>query len=397
MANTNLSEERTKQLKEAKQELDNLSGIISDILDGKLSQSAAARKLGVAPGYMPRMAKSQFLSKLHKIKGLSTETLKDALLQTVTPYEMLFYCIFGINPKFHGFVLLEEDAENKLKQMVESQLDDKQKQILEKRFGLLGGCCLSYAEVASEYGLTKQQVRNTELYAIRKLRNPSAWQALLPDYDDCFTKLEELSEFRRANEKLLACYKEAQEECRELEEENRLLEKETLTEKEQARLKQIQQEKALRIPLASLGLSTRLRNVLRRNGFYTVGDVMSGTRDELSHLSGMGAATIQELEQAFGNLGLSFVEEKQEKPTLTIVERENGWHAGYVEKDGELKQIFNTGVLFPFKAMQHYTERGYTVKCLGKEDEKEFLSGRKVKHPIDECLWNRPHYWSNWP
>ena len=54
---------------------------------------------------------------------------------------------------------------------------------------------------------------------------------------------------------------------------------------------------------------------------------------------------------------------------LIVLERKNGWYGGY-------EQLFNTKSSCLFDDIKFYTDKGYTVKCLDKTQEYEFMKGR---------------------
>lgn len=68
---------------------------------------------------------------------------------------------------------------------------------------------------------------------------------------------------------------------------------------------------------------------------------------------------------------------QEQKKELVILERSNGWYGGYEQnEDGSFCQVFNTDANLLFMSIRCYTNKGYTVKCLGKESEEEFMAKR---------------------
>lgn len=67
-------------------------------------------------------------------------------------------------------------------------------------------------------------------------------------------------------------------------------------------------------PIESLGLPTRIVNVLRRNGITTVQELISYTYDELlERVSGLGEQSLLQVEERLRELGLSFRKEWREE------------------------------------------------------------------------------------
>lgn len=61
---------------------------------------------------------------------------------------------------------------------------------------------------------------------------------------------------------------------------------------------------------------------------------------------------------------------------LIILERKNGWYGGYEKTKNGYEQLFNTKSSCLFDDIKFYTDKGYTVKCLDKTQEYEFMKGR---------------------
>ena len=53
-----------------------------------------------------------------------------------------------------------------------SQLSDRERKVLEMRFGLNDGQGRTLEEVGSEFGVTRERIRQIEAKALRKLRHP---------------------------------------------------------------------------------------------------------------------------------------------------------------------------------------------------------------------------------
>ena len=64
--------------------------------------------------------------------------------------------------------LLKEQVEDVL-----STLNDREKRVLQLRFGLEDGRSRTLEEVGREFGVTRERIRQIEAKALRKLRHPS--------------------------------------------------------------------------------------------------------------------------------------------------------------------------------------------------------------------------------
>ena len=67
-----------------------------------------------------------------------------------------------------AFSMLREE----LKSALES-LTDRERQVIELRFGLLDGRARTLEEVGKEFNVTRERIRQIEAKALRKLRHPS--------------------------------------------------------------------------------------------------------------------------------------------------------------------------------------------------------------------------------
>jgi RNA polymerase primary sigma factor len=68
---------------------------------------------------------------------------------------------------------LHDDNLHRLIQAVLSGLGPREKEILLKRFGLLDGEVKSLQELSAEYGVTRERIRQIELHALARLREPA--------------------------------------------------------------------------------------------------------------------------------------------------------------------------------------------------------------------------------
>jgi RNA polymerase primary sigma factor len=72
-----------------------------------------------------------------------------------------------------AFIMLQDQLERVL-----DQLADRDRRILQLRFGLLDGHPRTLEEVGREFGVTRERIRQIESKTLAKLRHPSRAQLL---------------------------------------------------------------------------------------------------------------------------------------------------------------------------------------------------------------------------
>lgn len=68
-------------------------------------------------------------------------------------------------------VYIESEFENHMNEMVENSLNEKQRTVIEMRYGLSGNEPKSLSKIGEELGYTKEGIRNIEIKSLRILRN----------------------------------------------------------------------------------------------------------------------------------------------------------------------------------------------------------------------------------
>lgn len=256
---------------------------------------------------------------------------------------------------------------------------------MSKHYGLSGDRPLTYKEIGEEYGFHYGKSKQIVGTAIRKLRRPDVWEKICPAYKICIKTEEKVDILAHRNEQLLKRYKKAKDACSCLETENALLEKEIRSPEEENVLQDLLGQTISQTPIESLGISPRLAHLLKlRGNCNTIGDVAALTAAEARCMHGMGVKSFQELKGALDKLGIGFSENPGKKvaafikPTLVVLERENGLYNGYVCKDGKASCVFETAGDALFGEIKQFTADGYMVKCLGKERERDFMESKKT-------------------
>lgn len=73
--------------------------------------------------------------------------------------------------------------------------------------------------------------------------------------------------------------------------------------------------------------------------------------------------------------------------TLVILERSNGMYGGYVMRDGQYEQVFNTDAHLLFMSIKDRSDKGYDVlKCLDKSNEEDFMRNRRTLEDMIETM-----------
>ena len=101
--------------------------------------------------------------------------------------------------------------------------------------------------------------------------------------------------------------------------------------------------------------------------------------DLADKLLSTGDAVLEEGENRLGRILMDTRRKLKQRGNakLIVLERSNGWYGGYEQnEDGTFCQVFNTDARQLFMSIRCYTDKGYTVKCLGKESEEEFMTKR---------------------
>ena len=93
---------------------------------------------------------------------------------------------FACNPNVYGVVIIGLGCETvphkvlreKIEEAMSHQLNERERRVLEYRYGLADGNEMTLEEVAKVFGLTKERIRQIEAKALRKLRHPGSSRQL---------------------------------------------------------------------------------------------------------------------------------------------------------------------------------------------------------------------------
>lgn len=77
---------------------------------------------------------------------------------------------------------------------------------------------------------------------------------------------------------------------------------------------------------------------------------------------------------------------EDEKDTLVVLERSNGWYGGYLSTGAGYVQVFNTAPDQLFDSIYGYTDKVRRVRFIPKSGEAEFMEGRLTLEQAVEQL-----------
>lgn len=222
---------------------------------------------------------------------------------------------FESNEQYETYQNLSPSKIATVRNAVRDAMDPRRGETLLMRFGLTGGKPKTYQEIADEFGLTKERVRQFELDAGRHLRRASgAWLPELYMFkrETLDTQIAEITEqlgaLQNAYQSILEKYTELQRGAKALTE---LRDAAFVREfRSPAKSAEIEEDDKDDTPMArrieSLELSVRCYNCLVRWGrMTTVGDILSYPPERLLRLRNFGRVSANELVAKMHEIGFS--------------------------------------------------------------------------------------------
>lgn len=343
------------QIKNAKIELDRISSILGDIMDGKLTQCRAAKMLGVSPQNFGDLIKTNFSSYIRK-NILSEGEICNMLISLETPCESLVKDILGIHTD--KLVLIDCIREEDFLKVIKHSLTSPEYEVLGLRYGFGDNNPqhkkLTLEEAGEAMGLSMAWIHNTQRKALLKLRSFSILSQLLPDYGKYISALSELEAIESLNSSLdrkyqaavsgIQWFKYREGICRAFDAMEKEFAKETLLQDipffPKSWVKALMGEEICTVfglvktelkdlvglskkyglemealydacasaginiakplwiketPITELGLSTRSYNCLNRAGIKTVNRVAEMSRQELMNINHLGGCCLEEI------------------------------------------------------------------------------------------------------
>jgi RNA polymerase sigma factor (sigma-70 family) len=139
---------------------------VSDDLEARLGRTATDEEIAEASGVDPARVKEvrRFPTRMASVDAPIGDGDSDDLLlgDTIADEETAF-----------ADDIANRDARNHVVQAMLGCLDDRERRIVELRYGLDGGGPRDLAEVGKEIGVTRERVRQIEARILSKLRHPS--------------------------------------------------------------------------------------------------------------------------------------------------------------------------------------------------------------------------------
>lgn len=321
-----ISEKRKTQLKESLSCLEALSWTLDGLMYGDMSMAQAAKAMHVTefkedfqPDTGGMDGPGQFLHEMHHIVALLPNEMHYVLQKRpASPHERLFRAVFGAQMDYdreHSiyyttYTLVSEKAAKTLENAMEARLTDLERQAVQLHFGFYGRPH-GLSEVKDICGLNSRgKAGEVITKAMKKLRAREIWESFCPTFQECRglrTEMDALLETREILKKAVGRMEGALMHLPDVPEGLRTPKLEqalALMEK----LKQRHRERFSDMPVAELGISTRLENSLRRAGYMTVGSILQETKAHMLSLPKFGKVCVAELECALGLLGLGFQE-----------------------------------------------------------------------------------------
>ena len=235
-----------------------------------------------------------YVKKLEKNNGILNYGLKiktDTIIKNVfdidmnpnNNYDNLFTEIVNLEdevlPGFYTY-----SSEEIIKKL--DELDERKKQIIINLFGLNDGVNRSLVDVANEFGVTSERIRQSKLNALSKLKN----SITIENYND-LRNSNTLNEEERNRLDLIE--KKLRLQLIDKNNQGDLEDIQFLKSiKERVRTQQIEQQNS---PITSLALSKRAKTGLLKAGIQTIDDLKGLTREELLSIRCLGEKSCNEI------------------------------------------------------------------------------------------------------
>lgn len=356
-----------EKIEKAKKELETLSAILGKILDDTMTQTEAAKKLGITPQEFRNETIGNFTNYVKKKNILTEDDILAYLKDMETPLDRIAKDMFNITDKNKLLIIEIEDPEDFIHVMKET-LTEKQFYVMSLRYGF-DEEPMTYQKISKRIGTQKEWVRQIINKSLRKLRHPSCSRRLFPNYQKYTKALQTYKTTERIYLTIESEYINASTECKrmlhnielakttpELKEQfEKLFYLEDIPEipdewiasfhdlhitsvydylsADENKIKEMQDicpgfsvtemEKILdikppitrkefvccmRFPLIETEISTRAFNALRRSGINTLGQLTQLTESDLKKVRNLGPKCCEEIKELLGKYNLQLLE-----------------------------------------------------------------------------------------
>ena len=146
-----------EKIKKAKKELETLSAILGEILDDTITQTEAARKLGITPQEFRNETIGNFTNYVKKKNILTEDDILVYLKDMETPLDRIAKDMFNITDKNKLLIIEIEDPEDFIHVMKET-LTEKEFYVMSLRYGF-DGEPMTYQKIGESIGTQSERVR----------------------------------------------------------------------------------------------------------------------------------------------------------------------------------------------------------------------------------------------
>lgn len=202
-----------ENVRRAKEKLDEMSAILGEILEGRMTQKQAATKLGISSQTFGRETRSlnPFSAYFKKNEFLDESTAFSLLRSIETPCESLAKDILGIRyiEELQGkILLLDIESQPNFIRTIKEWLSPREYEVLTLYYGLdsfdFPPKRMTLNETSNTLGLTREKIRQIKSYALTRLREPNILGGIFPLYNKYMRTIQELECLRKTNQDLQA-------------------------------------------------------------------------------------------------------------------------------------------------------------------------------------------------
>ena len=168
-----------EKIEKAKKELETLSAILGEILDDAMTQTEAARKLGITPQEFRHETIGNFTNYVKKKNILTEDDILTYLKDMETPLDRIAKDMFNITDK-NKLLIIEIDDPDDFIYVMKETLTEKQFYVMSLRYGF-DEEPMTYQKIGERIGTQKEWVRQIINKSLRKLRHPSCSRRLFPN------------------------------------------------------------------------------------------------------------------------------------------------------------------------------------------------------------------------